>query len=172
MVWVLVILFHHLCVPSVFFLSLYWVTQSQKWYCSTSQWIRRDINYISGKLWLHYREVWMCTVTFRSESPIYSGQQNAVPGVTVRQPLNEFVWQPADLRLQYSSLISNHLLNATQTPQHFSNCQGWPGETHGGNKTISHWLEYWQQSFSVVLQETKLCLHSLPRCPAILSIWS
>lgn len=70
-------------MPSISFKSLYWVTQSQKWYCSTRQWNRRDINYVSGKLWLYYREAWTCTVTLSSESPVYSGQQTAVPGVTV-----------------------------------------------------------------------------------------
>lgn len=70
-------------MPSISFKSLYWVTQSQKWYCSTRQWNRRDINYISGKLWLYYREAWTCTVTLPCESPVYSGQQTAVPGVTV-----------------------------------------------------------------------------------------
>lgn len=99
MVWALIILFHHLCTPSISFNSLFWATQSQKWYCSARQWSRRDINYISGELWLYYRELWTCTVTVSSESPAYSSQQSAVPG-WLSQPLEVFVWQDTDPRLQ------------------------------------------------------------------------
>lgn len=83
MVRFLIILLHHLCVPSISFKSLRRVTQGQEWYCSSSRWNRSDINYISGRLWLYYREAWVCTLTLPSESPVCSGQQTAVPGVTV-----------------------------------------------------------------------------------------
>lgn len=83
MVWFLIILLHHLCVPSVSFKSLRWATQRQEWYCSSRRWSRRDINYISGRLWLYYREAWACTLTLPGESPVGSGQQTTVPGVTV-----------------------------------------------------------------------------------------
>ena len=87
MVWFLIILFHHLCVPSISFKSLYWVTQSQKWCCSTRQWNRRDINYILGKLRLYCRDACPCAVALPSESPVCSGQQTAVPGVAVADSL-------------------------------------------------------------------------------------